>query len=122
MPHATFFREFGGLLYDGVAFTMAGFKVPHPRSEGLLASSEEQAPSGSPQPAVVETGAKSLTSVNPAEFAALVESGEIASITTKARHADERYRSFARYRFTRYDAHCFVPLCWCVCLATSNLP
>lgn len=87
---AGFFREMGGLLYDGVVFTLAGFKVPRASSEGLLTASAEQTQPGLPQPTGVTNDGKTSTSVNPAEFAALVESGEIASISKNARLADER--------------------------------
>ena len=93
LPHAIFFRELGGLLYDGVAFTLNGFKVPNSCSEGLLASSDEQTQPEAPQPTTkvkMTKAAKTSTSVNPIEFAAMVESGEIANISTQARRADER--------------------------------
>lgn len=91
LPHAGFFREMGGLLYDGVVFTLAGFKVPSSSSEGLLPGSQEQTQPGVSKPTGVADDAKTSTSVNPVEFAALVESGEIASISKRARLADERY-------------------------------
>eukprot|EP01044_Picomonas_judraskeda_P017734 COSAG03_NODE_3388_length_2040_cov_4.140729_3_plen_169_part_00 len=90
VPHAMFFRELGGLIYDGVAFTAAGFKVPSAADEQLLASSKEQPQPGSPQPAGAAGGASSSTSINPAEVAALIESGEIAKLSTRASLADER--------------------------------
>ena len=90
VPHAMFFRELGGLIYDGVAFALAGFKVPNAADEGLLASSKEQPQPGKPQPTGARGGASSSTSVNPAEVAALVESGEIGRLSTRASLADTR--------------------------------
>ena len=111
LPHAGFFREMGGLLYDGVVFTLAGFKVPSASSEGLLTGVEEQTQPGLPQPTGVTNDGKTSTSVNPVEFAALVKSGEIASISKRARLADERCTSLLKKK-KGLPRHCHTNGLW----------
>jgi hypothetical protein len=88
IPHANFFREMGGLIADGVAFTLAGFKVPGVANESLLRGSTKENPAtverkqlaqGEPPPAAP-----------PVDFAALVKSGQVKSLATSTRLADDR--------------------------------